>query len=156
MWTSERFCEKKKNLYIYIYLRGRPPTWRCKLSLWYIRSVTYASLDFLTRYVCYTFWSLCHTWAKICTNVDILVPVWDEFGWLLGPLWRLEGPLGPHYAKVGTMGWIPEAVAGQMGPTLGSKWSNILIFFRRFCLLLTAQLLNGSESGFSSFFGVKI
>ena len=47
----------------------------------------------------------------------------DDFGDISGPLWRLGGPLGPHYAKVGTMGWIPEAVSGQMGPKLDSKWS---------------------------------
>ena len=24
--------------------------------------------------------SLCHVWAKICTNVDVLVPIWDDVG----------------------------------------------------------------------------
>ena len=54
----------------------------------------------------------------------------------------------PHLPKVGTMGWIPGAVTGKMGPKLASIWSQIFRILRFCCILLTVQLWNCSEPGF--------
>ena len=81
------------------------------------------------------------SWFLFGTSLD---DFWDHFG-DLGVLWdhimQKLAPWGESRRQ-----WVDKWVQHW-----SQKWNRILTFFWGFCFLLTAQLLNGSESGFSSF-----
>ena len=144
-------------MYIYIYTSEEGPTLgdvntvfnTSALSLMR-RSIFWPDM-FATHFGVYAipgprFAQMLTSWFPFGTNLD---DFWDHFG-DLRVLWdhimQKLAPWGESRRQ-----WVDKWVQNWVQNEGGCSY-----FFRGFCLLLTAQLLNGSESGFSLILGVNI